>query len=255
LNTVCQRARCPNIYDCFSVKRCTFLILGKFCTRSCSFCAVEKKKIELEKPDREELLKIRKAVESLGIKNVIITSVTRDDLADGGSDHFADCISMLRDIGRGLKIEVLIPDFLGNKNSIERIVSRKPDVLSHNLETVPRLYAKVRPQADYDRSIEVLKFVKKLDTGVITKSGIMVGFGEFREEVRNVMQDLRGAGCDVVTIGQYLKPDTECLDVEEFLEPAEFDKFAEWAKEAGFRKYYCGPFVRSSYEFSTGLAE
>lgn len=255
LNTVCQSARCPNIYDCFSVKRCTFLILGRYCTRSCSFCAVEKSRFKLAAPDKKELLKIKEAVEKLGIKNVVITSVTRDDLADGGSNHFADCISMLRRVGRSLKIEALIPDFLGDKGSIEKVVSRKPDILSHNLETAPRLYNKVRPQADYNRSIGVLKFAKELDSSIITKSGIMVGLGEFREEIRSVMQDLRKADCDIITIGQYLKPAADCLEIEEFLEPAEFDKFSEWAKKAGFKKYYCGPFVRSSYEFSTGLAE
>lgn len=246
LNTVCQSARCPNIYDCFSLKRCTFLILGNFCTRTCNFCAVDKKKTGLEKPDKEELLRIKEAVEKLGIKNVVVTSVTRDDLADGGSNHFADCISILRGIDRGLKIETLVPDFLGDKSSIERVVSAKPDVFSHNLETVPRLYGKVRPEADYNRSIEALKFAKELDSGMITKSGIMAGLGEFREEIRGVMQDLREADCDIITIGQYLKPGARCLDVEEFLEPPEFDRFSEWAKDAGFEKYYCGPFVRSS---------
>ncbi len=247
LNTVCQSARCPNIYDCFSVKRCTFLILGKSCTRSCGFCAVEKKKIKLEKPDRKELLKIKEAIEKLDIRNIVVTSVTRDDLADGGAGHFADCINILKGLGKGLKIEVLVPDFLGNKSSIEKVVSAKPDIFSHNLETVPRLYNKVRPGADYNRSLQLLAYAKELNEGIITKSGIMAGMGEFRQEIRDVMDDLRRADCDIITIGQYLKPDSHCLDVEEFVEPGEFDKFSEWAKEAGFKKYYCGPFVRSSY--------
>jgi lipoic acid synthetase len=247
LNTVCQAARCPNIHDCFSVKRCTFLILGKICTRSCRFCAVEKNKLELKAPDREELLKIKEAVERLGIKSAVITSVTRDDLADKGASHFADCVDILKGIGKGLKIETLVPDFLGDKRSIKKVVSARPDVFSHNLETVPRLYGKVRPEADYNRSLEVLRYAKELDRGITTKSGIMAGLGEFREEIRSVMNDLRKADCDIITIGQYLKPDAGCLDAEEFLEPAEFDKFSEWAKEAGFKKYYCGPFIRSSY--------
>lgn len=201
----------------------------------------------MKAPDKEELLKIKEAVEKLDIKNVVITSVTRDDLSDGGAEHFADCIDILKNSGRGLKIEVLVPDFLGDKRSIEKVAGAKPDIFSHNLETVPRLYSKVRPGADHGRSLDVLRYVKELDPGIITKSGIMAGLGEFREEIRDVMQDMRKADCDIITIGQYLKPGPDCLDVEEFLEPREFDKFSEWAKEAGFKKYYCGPFVRSSY--------
>jgi len=249
LNTVCQSARCPNIYKCFSNKRCTFLILGKSCIRHCGFCAVDKKKTGLERPDKEELLRIREAVVKLDIRNVVITSVTRDDLSDGGAGYFADCINILRDTGKDLKIETLVPDFLGNKRSIEKVVAAKPDIFSHNLETVSRLYGKVRQGADYNRSLEVLRYAKRLDTSLVTKSGIMAGLGEFREEIRDAMRDLRKTDCDIITIGQYLKPGAGCLDVEEFLEPAEFDKFSEWAKEEGFKKYYCGPFVRSSYEF------
>lgn len=179
---------------------------------------------------------------------MVITSVTRDDLADGGATHFADCINILRSIGNGVKIEALVPDFLGNKLSIKEVISAKPDIFSHNLETAPRLYAKVRPEANYNRSLEVLKFAKELDRSIITKSGIMAGLGEFQEEIESVMKDLRGVDCDIVTIGQYLKPDAKCLEVERFLEPAEFNKFSEWAKEMGFKRYSCGPFVRSSYE-------
>lgn len=255
LNTVCQSALCPNIYECFSVKRCTFLILGKSCRRRCSFCAVDKKNIGLEKPNKEELFRIREAVEKLEIKSVVITAVTRDDLSDGGAGHFADCINILRGIGRDLKIETLVPDFLGDRSSIEKVISSKPDIFSHNLETVPRLYSKVRRLADYSRSLEVLRYAKELDNSIVTKSGIMAGLGEFREEIRGVMQDLRKVNCDIITIGQYLKPASGCLDVEEFLEPREFDKFSEWAIEAGFKEYYCGPFVRSSYTDSTYAVE
>lgn len=247
INTVCQGARCPNIYKCFSVKRCTFLILGKACTRRCGFCAVDKKSGGLEKPDKGELFRIKDAVERLGIKDVVITSVTRDDLSDGGASHFADCVNLLKGAGRGLKIEILAPDFLGDKGSVEKVVSSRPDIFSHNLETVPRLYSKVRHQADYNRSLEILKYAKELDANMVTKSGIMAGLGEFREEIREVIRDLRKVGCDIITIGQYLKPAAGCLEVEEFLEPAEFEKFSEWAKEEGFKKYYCGPFIRSSY--------
>lgn len=192
-------------------------------------------------------MKIKEAVKKLDIKNIVITSVTRDDLSDGGAGYFADCIDILRSAGRDLKIEALVPDFIGNKRSIEKVVAAKPDIFSHNLETVPRLYNKVRSGADYGRSLDVLRYVKELDSEVVTKSGIMAGLGEFREEIRETMRDLREAGCDIITIGQYLKPGVDCLDVEEFLEPGEFDKFSEWAKEEGFKKYYCGPLVRSSY--------
>ena len=180
LNTVCQSGRCPNIYDCFSAKRCTFLILGKICTRFCRFCAVEKSDTELGLPDKKELLKIKEAVEKLDIKNVVITSVTRDDLSDGGAGYFADCIDILRSARKDLRIEMLVPDFIGNKRSIEKVVAAKPDIFSHNLETVPRLYNKVRPGADYGRSVEVLRYVKELDASIVTKSGIMAGLGEFR---------------------------------------------------------------------------
>ena len=250
LNTVCQSARCPNIYECFSNKRCTFLILGKFCTRRCGFCAVDKKKVGLEKPDKEEFFRIREAVVKLGIRNIVITSVTRDDLSDGGAGYFADCIDILRGAGKDLKIETLVPDFLGDKRSIEKVVAAKPDIFSHNLETVSRLYGKARAGADYNRSLEVLRYAKELDPSLVTKSGVMAGLGEFREEIRDAMQDLRKADCDIITIGQYLKPRADCLDVEEFLEPAEFDKFSKWAAQAGFKENYCGPLVRSSYTVS-----
>ena len=247
LNTVCQSSRCPNIYDCFSDRRCTFLILGRYCTRHCRFCSVEKYKGKLEDPDRKELFRIRDAVDRLGIKNPVVTSVTRDDLEDGGAGYFADCVNILRDSSSALKIEVLVPDFLGRKKSIEKVVSAKPDIFSHNLETVPRLYKKVRQEADYNRSLQVLNFAKEIDKAMLTKSGIMAGLGESREEIYEVMKDLREADCDIITIGQYLKPGPDCLDVEEFLEPEEFDKFSKWAGDLGFKRYYCGPFVRSSY--------
>jgi len=208
---------------------------------------VDKKSGGLEKPDKGELFRIKDAVERLGIKDVVITSVTRDDLSDGGASHFADCVNLLKGAGRGKKIEILAPDFLGDKGSVEKVVSSRPDIFSHNLETVPRLYSKVRHQADYNRSLEILKYAKELDANMVTKSGIMAGLGEFREEIREVIRDLRKVGCDIITIGQYLKPAAGCLEVEEFLEPAEFEKFSEWAKEEGFKKYYCGPFIRSSY--------
>ncbi len=246
INTVCQDARCPNIYDCFSRKKCTFLILGNFCTRSCGFCAIETRK-DLALPDKEELYNIREGVKRLGVRGVVITSVTRDDLNDGGAGHFVDCIRILKQADPGLSIEVLVPDFLGKKSSIERVVFAGPDIFSHNVETVPRLYNRVRPQADYQRSLDVIRCAKELDRGLLTKSGLMVGLGETREEIRAVMKDLKHAGCDIITIGQYLKPVPRCLEVEEFLRPEEFSRFSAWAEEIGFTRSSCSPFTRSSY--------
>lgn len=246
VNTVCQRARCPNIYDCFSRKKCTFLILGNYCTRSCRFCAVETSK-DLRVPDKNELFGIKEAVKKLVAHNVIITSVTRDDLADGGAGHFVDCIGILREMDAGLKIEVLVPDFLGDRDAIKKVVSAGPDIFSHNMETVPRLYGKARPQADYNRSLDVIRYAKELGgQNFITKSGLMVGLGETRNEVYIAMRDLRNAGCDIITIGQYLRPDPGCLKVEEFLHPSEFIEFSKWAEDMEFKQFSCSPFTRSS---------
>ena len=182
LNTVCQSGRCPNIHDCFSSRRCTFLILGRACTRSCRFCAVRKKKFELNAPDKAELLRIKEAAEVLGLKHVIVTSVTRDDLIDGGAGHFAECINILRRIGSGLKIEVLVPDFLGDKESIQKVVSARPDILSHNLETAPRLYSKVRPEADYSRSLEVLRYAKEFGLTPVAEQIVARGKATRKDE-------------------------------------------------------------------------
>ncbi|MBU4176182.1 MAG: lipoyl synthase [Actinobacteria bacterium] len=246
INTVCQDARCPNIYDCFSRKKCTFLILGNSCTRSCGFCAIETRR-DPALPDKEELFNIKEAVRRLGAKEIVITSVTRDDLDDGGAGHFADCIRGLRQADAGLGIEVLVPDFLGKADPIEKVVFAGPDIFSHNIETVPRLYNKVRPQAAYQRSLDVIRYAKGLDRGILTKSGLMAGLGETRQEVREVMQDLRDAGCDIITIGQYLRPVPRCLEVKEFLHPDEFNRFSTWAEEIGFTRSECSPFTRSSY--------
>lgn len=222
------------------------MILGNLCTRACGFCGIENYRTALNPPSIKEFLDIREAVKKLGMRHVIITSVTRDDLDDGGASHFALGVSMLRELGDYLYIELLVPDFLGRKESIEKIVFAKPDIFSHNIETVPRLYGKVRPQADYMRSLEALRYAKELDGNLITKSGLMVGLGEDRFEVYNVMVDLKKAGCDIITIGQYLRPDSSCLEVKEFLHPEEFLVFSDWAKDLRFKKFSCSPFVRSS---------
>lgn len=199
-------------------------------------------------PDKKELFDIKKAVKKLDTHNVVITSVTRDDLDDGGAGHFADCIEILRQGERASKIEVLVPDFLGKKDALKKVVCARPDVFSHNIETVPRLYSRVRPQADYSRSLDVIRHARELGgPGFITKSGLMVGLGETRDEVYIAMQDLKGAGCDIITIGQYLRPDSQSLEVEEFLHPEEFVRFSKWADELGFKKSSCSPFTRSSY--------
>ncbi len=178
---------------------------------------------------------------------MVITSVTRDDLGDAGAGHFADCVRILRGLDNDLDIEVLVPDFCGKRDLVEIVVSAGPDIFSHNIETVPRLYGTVRPGADYERSLDVIRYAKGLRAGMFTKSGMMVGFGETKDEVYSVMHDLRSAGCDIITIGQYLRPDHGCLEVQEFLHPSAFEQFSRWAQEAGFKKYSCSPFTRSSF--------
>lgn len=221
--------------------------MGNYCTRDCRFCSIETRRGFLGPPDKEELFNIKEAVKILGIQKAVITSVTRDDLEDGGAGHFAESMDVLRDFDPDLHIEVLVPDFSGKTSSVERVVSANPDVFSHNLETVPRLYRSVRPQAYYQRSLDILKCAKKSNNNLLIKSGLMVGLGETREEVYEVMRDLAGIGCDMITIGQYLKPDPRCLDVREFLDPEEFVKFSGWAEDMGFKKFSCSPFTRSSY--------
>lgn len=219
--------------------------MGNYCARDCKFCAIETK-AGLPPPDKKELFDIKEAVMLLGISKVIITSVTRDDLGDGGAGHFADCIGILRGYKQDLSIETLVPDFLGKFSSVARVVSAGPDVFSHNVETVPRLYNKVRPQAGYERSLDVIRYAKEINPALLTKSGLMTGLGERRDEVYSTMKDLKDAGCDMITIGQYLKPASGCLDVAEFLRPGEFGIFSEWAKGLGFKKFSCSPFTRSS---------
>ncbi|MBU1888260.1 MAG: lipoyl synthase [Candidatus Omnitrophica bacterium] len=247
LNTVCQGSRCPNIYSCFSKKKCTFLILGRYCARNCRFCCIENNKKTFQPPDRDELLRIKEAVKRLGARKIVITSVTRDDLEDGGAGHFADCINILRETNHELKIEVLVPDFQGRAESVETVIAARPDIFSHNVETVPRLYTDVRPMSDYKRSLSVIHNAKKKARGADIKSGFMVGLGETEAEVYSVMEDLRRSGCDIVTIGQYLRPDSKCLEVKEFVTPEKFERFSEQARKLGFKEYSSSPFTRSSY--------
>ena len=245
LHTVCEEARCPNIGECFNNGTATFMILGDICTRSCGFCAVTSGRpegLDLLEPDR-----LARAVGVLGLDYVVITSVSRDDLPDGGAGIFAACIRAIRAGRPDCRVEVLIPDFLGDREALAAVVEAKPFVLNHNIETVPRLYRRVRPKARYERSLALLAAVKEMDPAMLSKSGMMLGLGETREEVRQALADLRGAGCDIVTIGQYLRPSQKHLPVERFVPPDEFAEIAEEGRRLGFQHVEAGPLVRSSY--------
>jgi lipoyl synthase len=245
LHTICQEACCPNQGECFSKGVATFLIMGNVCTRNCRFCAVDSgTPLEL---DANEPLRLAGEVKRLGLRFVVVTSVTRDDLHDGGANHFARVIEVLRLECPDVGIEVLIPDFQGLLPALKTVVDAAPDVLNHNVETVPRLYSSVRPQADYLRSIELLRRTKALNPSLTTKSGLMVGLGETHEEVLDVMADLRSASCDVITIGQYLSPSTNHHPVVEYVNPEIFEVYHRDALRLGFRDAASSPFVRSSY--------
>jgi len=245
LHTVCQEAHCPNMGECFESRTATFLIMGPVCTRNCQFCAVEGgRPLPL---DPEEPEHVAEAVRTLALRYVVITSVTRDDLPDGGASQFAETIQAVRREIPPCGIEVLIPDFRGSEQALRTVLDAGPDVLNHNVETVPRLYSAVRPQADYSRSLELLRRAKDHGSCLI-KSGLMVGVGETWEELIEVMAGLREAGCDLLTIGQYLRPSPQHLPIERYYTPEEFDRLAEQGKAMGFRHVESGPLVRSSYQ-------
>ncbi|MDP2044434.1 MAG: lipoyl synthase, partial [Candidatus Omnitrophota bacterium] len=233
IHTVCQEARCPNINYCFKQHTATFLILGDSCTRACAFCAVKKASGKLVL-DSDEPRRVANAVRQMDLGYAVITSVTRDDLADGGAQIFIDTIGQIRKASPKTGIELLIPDFKGEKEIIKTIVHARPLVLGHNLETVKRLYPLARPQADYKRSLRVLKIIKELDPVIIIKSGLMFGLGENKDELAQAMLDLKMAGCDILVLGQYLRPSVRQYPVEEFVSPEKFDEFAELAKTIGF---------------------
>jgi lipoic acid synthetase len=245
LYTICQEACCPNQGECFSKGVATFLIMGNVCTRNCRFCAMDSG--APQKLDDHEPLRLAGEVKHLGLRFVVVTSVTRDDLPDGGAGHFARVIEVMRRECLGVGIEVLIPDFQGSLRALKTVVDAAPDVLNHNVETVPRLYSSVRPQADYRRSIELLRRAKALNPSLTTKSGLMVGLGETREEVLDLMTDLRSTSCDVITIGQYLSPSTNHHPVVEYVNPEIFEAYRRDALRLGFRDAASSPFVRSSY--------
>lgn len=244
LSTVCEEARCPNKAECFSKPTATFMILGDRCTRDCGFCSVRSAPPLALDPDEPE--KVAMAAKRMALKYVVVTSVTRDDLPDGGALHFAETITQIKRYLPGAKVEVLTPDFGGRKTAIETVLAAGPDVFNHNVETVPRMYSEVRPQADYGRSVRLLRLAKEISPGDRTKSGLMLGLGETLEEVLDVLGDLRAAGCDFLTIGQYLRPAKENLPVVKYVEPLVFEKLRKDALGMGFRFVASGPLVRSS---------
>jgi lipoic acid synthetase len=244
LETVCENARCPNRPECYSRRTATFMILGNVCTRPCGFCSVPKGAPELLEDD--EPARVAEAAHRLGLRHVVITSVTRDDLPDGGADHFRRCILAVRE-RTGAVVEVLTPDFLGDLSAVDRVLEEAPEVFNHNMETVPRLYKKVRGRASYQRSLDLLAHVKRRSPGTVTKSGLMLGLGETVEELFDVLADLRAARCDTLTLGQYLAPTLKHIPVARYVPPAEFDALAVLARSLGFTNVVAGPFVRSSY--------
>lgn len=245
LHTICENALCPNLGDCFSNRTATFLLLGDICTRNCTFCAVKK---GVPCPvDEKEPQHLAEAVEKLGLRHVVITSVTRDDLPDGGAAHFARTIARLQEKDRELTVEVLIPDFGGSLRSLKMVVDAHPDVINHNLETVPRLYPQVRPKADFQRSLRLLGQARELDSHIVTKSGLMVGLGETRDELLQAMEELRKVNCDLLTIGQYLQPSAHHHPVVRYVPPEEFVEYESLGKAMGFCDVASVPLVRSSF--------
>mgnify|MGYP002409856972 CR=1 FL=1 len=246
LNTVCMEANCPNAGECFKKHTATFMIMGRQCTRNCRFCNVSKGAAEPLDPNEPE--NVAKAVKKLGMKYVVITCVTRDDLSDGGSAHFAETVEAIRNKNPGTGIEILISDMGGADENLDRLISAKPDVINHNIETVPSLYETVRPQADYARSLYVLQYVKKNGGGIKSKTGIMVGLGEEDEEIYRVMDDVKRTGCDIFTIGQYLRPSKQHLPVLRYVTPEDFGRYEKIGLEKGIGCVVSGPLVRSSYK-------
>ncbi len=249
LSTVCDGAQCPNRCECYAKGTATFMILGETCTRNCRFCAVQSQPPGIPRP--EEPADVAEAAVRMGLRYVVVTSVTRDDLPDGGAGHFAATIRAIREALPAARVEVLTPDFRGDRDALAAVLAEKPDVFNHNVETVPGLYAQVRPEADYTQSVDVLRTAKEtIGNGglpTLTKSGLMVGLGETMDEIRGVMQDLRDADCDILTVGQYLAPSPEHYPVQRFVPPDEFDIIEALGREMGFAAVAAGPFVRSSY--------
>jgi lipoic acid synthetase len=249
LHTVCESARCPNIHECFSRGAATFMILGNLCTRGCAFCSVPKGSAAKQEfsLDPDEPRQVAEMAAQMGLRYVVITSVNRDDLPDGGSHHFAETVQQVRRAMPQSRIEVLTPDFCGDFDAVARVLDAGPHVFNHNMETVPRLYRRVRPQANYRQSLDVLQFAKEHRPDVLTKSGLMVGLGEMPDEVNQLLRDVRAARTDVATIGQYLQPTRRNLPVSEFVSPDRFEQYRAFGMSIGFQAVFSGPFVRSSY--------
>lgn len=246
LNTVCEEASCPNIGECFNVGTATFLIMGPACTRACPYCDIDFEK-KPQALDPSEPIRLGEAVRRLRLNHVVITSVNRDDLKDGGASQFVRCIEEIRKVSPDTTIEVLIPDLCGNWQALEIILQARPEVLNHNTETIPRLYKRVRPQGAYQRSLDLIAQTRLLSPSTYTKSGIMVGLGETDAEVRAVMEDLRRVNCDILTIGQYLQPSLKHLGVQEFVTPEQFDSWRDFGESIGFLQVVSTPLTRSSY--------
>ena len=247
LNTVCENARCPNKNECYTKNTATFLIMGNNCTRNCRYCNISCARPE--PLDLNEPFHVAEAVKDLGLKYAVITSVTRDDLPDGGAEHFANCIYEIRKISPDVKIEILTPDFKGNKDSLNTIIKARSNVFNHNIETVKNVFKTARPQGDYDCSLEVLKYIKD-NSDIITKSGLMIGLGETFEDIEQTLVDLKNVGCDILTIGQYIQPSKAHLEVSKYYTPDEYENLKQLAEKVGIKHYQIGPLVRSSYRAS-----
>ena len=257
LNTVCEGARCPNKNECYQCNTATFLIMGNICTRNCKYCNISTSRPE--PLDLEEPKHIAEAIKELGLDYAVITSVTRDDIKDGGAEHFSNCINEIRKISPNTKIEILTPDFRAqkgkfNENSLKTIIGSNPDVFNHNIETVRAVYKEARPLGDYDLSLSVLKYIKE-NSGIPTKSGLMIGLGESTEQILETFEDLRNVGCDILTVGQYIQPSRKHLEVSKYYKLEEYDYLKKKAKEYGFKKYQIGPLVRSSYHARAIMTE
>ena len=245
LNTVCEGARCPNKSECYQRNTATFLIMGNVCTRNCRYCNIGTARPE--PLDIEEPKHVAEAIRDLELKWAVITSVTRDDLEDGGAEHFARCLEEIRNLTPDVQVEILTPDFKGKQESLDIIIKANPTVFNHNIETTRNVFKTARPQGNYDVSLEVLKYVKE-NSSIKTKSGLMVGLGESFDDIRNTLQDLRSVGCDILTIGQYIQPSKQHLEVSKFYTLEEFEELKTIAKEVGFKNFQIGPLVRSSYK-------
>lgn len=246
LNTVCEEAKCPNRFECYSKKTATFLAMGKACTRACGFCEIDFDKTP-KAPEADEPERIALSVKELGLKHAVITMVARDDLPDGGAAHMAEITSAIRRVNAGCTIELLTSDFAGNFDALNKVLESRPEIFNHNIESVRRLTPRVRHKATYERTLAVLKAAKESQKCLFVKSGIMVGLGESEDEVRETIRDLHEAGCDIITIGHYLQPSRHKLQVKAFITPEAFKAFEEYGHSLGVKQMYCGPFVRSSY--------